>query len=170
MPLLMVSLQSQVVQRAVWIRCAAAAAAVGATDRFGKAALGAGTAMKTVQAAATGAAPINNLIGGLTRVSTATGMADAHIEAYRNSLASVPAAANSAASSLNRLAGAAANDNTVNRLQATPGNIAAQFQDIGVTAVGGMSPLLIALQQGTQLSAAMVVLATSLLVCVNCST
>ena len=32
-------------------------------------------------------------------------------------------------------------------------NIAAQFQDIGVTAFGGMSPLQIALQQGTQLSA-----------------
>lgn len=31
-------------------------------------------------------------------------------------------------------------------------NIAAQFQDIGVTAMGGMSPLQIALQQGTQLS------------------
>lgn len=134
---------------------AAAAAGAGASsDRLSKAALGAGTAMKTVQAAAAGAAaPINNLVGGLTRVSAATGMADAHIKAYRNSLASVPAAANSAASSLNRL-GAAANDN-INRLQATPGNIAAQFQDIGVTAAGGMSPLLIALQQGTQLSAAM---------------
>lgn len=33
------------------------------------------------------------------------------------------------------------------------GNIAAQFQDIGVTAAMGMNPMLIALQQGTQLSA-----------------
>ena len=32
-------------------------------------------------------------------------------------------------------------------------NIAAQFQDIGVTAAMGMNPLMIALQQGTQLSA-----------------
>lgn len=32
-------------------------------------------------------------------------------------------------------------------------NIAAQFQDIGVTAAMGMNPLLVALQQGTQLSA-----------------
>jgi hypothetical protein len=32
------------------------------------------------------------------------------------------------------------------------GNIAAQFNDIGVTAAMGMSPLMIALQQGTQLS------------------
>lgn len=35
------------------------------------------------------------------------------------------------------------------------GNIAAQFQDIGVTAAMGMNPLIIALQQGTQLSAVM---------------
>ncbi|WP_425963865.1 phage tail length tape measure family protein [Rhizobium nepotum] len=34
-------------------------------------------------------------------------------------------------------------------------NIAAQFQDIGVTAAMGMSPIQIALQQGTQLSAAL---------------
>lgn len=32
-------------------------------------------------------------------------------------------------------------------------NIAAQFQDIGVTAAAGMNPLIVALQQGTQLSA-----------------
>jgi len=35
------------------------------------------------------------------------------------------------------------------------GNIAAQFQDIGVTAAMGMNPMIIALQQGTQLSAAL---------------
>ena len=38
-------------------------------------------------------------------------------------------------------------------MKANVGNIAAQFQDIGVTAAMGMNPLLIALQQGTQLSA-----------------
>lgn len=37
--------------------------------------------------------------------------------------------------------------------QFNTGNIAAQFQDIGVTAAMGMNPLTIALQQGTQLSA-----------------
>lgn len=62
-------------------------------------------------------------------------------------------AANQAATALDRL-GKHASDN-INRMQATPGNIAAQFQDIGVTAAGGMSPMLIALQQGTQLSAAL---------------
>lgn len=44
---------------------------------------------------------------------------------------------------------AAANDN----LGGSTANIAAQFQDIGVTAAMGMNPIMIALQQGTQLSA-----------------
>lgn len=39
--------------------------------------------------------------------------------------------------------------------QANPANIAAQFQDIGVTAAMGMNPLMVGLQQGTQLSAAL---------------
>lgn len=39
--------------------------------------------------------------------------------------------------------------------QSNPANIAAQFQDIGVTAAMGMNPLMIGLQQGTQLSAAL---------------
>lgn len=68
-------------------------------------------------------------------------------------LRNVVPAANQASSALDRL-GKHASDN-INRMQATPGNIAAQFQDIGVTAAGGMSPMLIALQQGTQLSAAL---------------
>ena len=55
-------------------------------------------------------------------------------------------------SALDRM-GTAANDN-LNAVQATPANIAAQFQDIGVTAAAGMNPMLIALQQGTQLSVA----------------
>jgi lambda family phage tail tape measure protein len=51
---------------------------------------------------------------------------------------------------------AAVNDNiaqSAGAMKANVGNIAAQFQDIGVTAAMGMNPLLIALQQGTQLSA-----------------
>jgi hypothetical protein len=47
---------------------------------------------------------------------------------------------------------AAANDN-VRAHSFNTGNVAAQFQDIGVTAMMGQSPLTIALQQGTQLSA-----------------
>jgi hypothetical protein len=65
---------------------------------------------------------------------------NAHVEAYRKNLASLPPALDQASKS----AGA---------LQANTGNIAAQFQDIGVTAAMGMNPLIIGLQQGTQLSA-----------------
>lgn len=48
-------------------------------------------------------------------------------------------------------AGGAARDQGPNRFNTA--NIAAQFQDIGVTAAMGMNPLTVALQQGTQLSA-----------------
>lgn len=41
----------------------------------------------------------------------------------------------------------------LNAMRANTANIAAQFQDIGVTAAAGMNPLIIGLQQGTQLSA-----------------
>ena len=44
-----------------------------------------------------------------------------------------------------------ANDQMPNRFNTA--NIAAQFQDIGVTAAMGMNPLTVALQQGTQISA-----------------
>lgn len=59
--------------------------------------------------------------------------------------------ASQAANSNRRLA-LAANDNTFGGAFQTA-NLAAQFQDIGVTTAMGMSPLQIALQQGTQLSA-----------------
>lgn len=41
---------------------------------------------------------------------------------------------------------------SANRLGGNVGNISAQFQDIAVTSAAGMNPLIIALQQGTQLS------------------
>ena len=41
------------------------------------------------------------------------------------------------------------------------GNLAAQFQDIGVTAAAGMNPLTVALQQGTQISAVLALEAKS---------
>lgn len=46
-----------------------------------------------------------------------------------------------------------ANDNLSRRQGFDAANIGYQFQDIGVTAAMGMSPMMIALQQGTQLSA-----------------
>lgn len=133
---------------------AAARGVTGATTGMSKAVLGAGTAMGTVQAAAAGVTGSMTVMGNaMQQVNAKSALAKATLDAYQNSLAQLPAAATAASSSLNRL-GAAANDN-INRLQSTPGNIAAQFQDIGVTAAAGMSPLLIALQQGTQLSSAM---------------
>lgn len=64
------------------------------------------------------------------------------------------AAALKAAGAVNRLNGAA-NDNKKHMSAASMnvGNLAAQFQDIGVSAALSMNPLQIALQQGTQISA-----------------
>ncbi|SNT19495.1 phage tail length tape measure family protein [Sphingopyxis indica] len=77
--------------------------------------------------------------------------ASAHVEAYRKHLAALPTAANQAAAGIGRVSKAVAT--SAGAIKANTGNIAAQFQDIGVTAAMGMSPLMIALQQGTQLSA-----------------
>ena len=44
-------------------------------------------------------------------------------------------------------------DQSAGQFSGNVGNLAAQFQDIGVTAAAGMNPLIIALQQGTQISA-----------------
>lgn len=65
-------------------------------------------------------------------------------------------AANTKAANENKTAvvgRAAAVNNTSGRQSFNTSNVAAQFQDIGVTAAMGMSPMMIALQQGTQLSA-----------------
>lgn len=119
------------------------------TSAMSKAALATSTAMGTVQRAAVGASGAIKVAG---MAAQQYGPPTAMWEAYRQTLNKIPAAAQGAQSSLQRL-GRAANDN-INAMQSTPGNIAAQFQDIGVTAAGGMSPLIIGLQQGTQLSAA----------------
>lgn len=73
-------------------------------------------------------------------------LAAAEIQARQASMAAT-SATDSQAAAMHRLA--AANDNA----RGSTANIAAQFQDIGVTAAMGMSPVMIALQQGTQLSA-----------------
>lgn len=62
-------------------------------------------------------------------------------------------AADQAAMSTNRLSAANQNNQYRGAGNFNTGNVAAQFQDIGVTAAMGMSPIMIALQQGTQLSA-----------------
>jgi len=132
----------------------AASGAAATTGNLTKAALATSTAMGTVGRAAMGVKPTMDLVSA--SAERQVGRLDilrAKWSALIERLTAVGPATARAGSSLDRL-GAAANDN-INRLQATPGNVAAQFQDIGVTAAAGMNPMLIALQQGTQLSAAM---------------
>jgi hypothetical protein len=66
------------------------------------------------------------------------------------------AANDNQAASLHRLA--AANDNA----RGSVANIGAQFQDVAVTAAMGMNPIMIALQQGTQLSAVLMTMQSPL--------
>ncbi|RUM97917.1 hypothetical protein EET67_09895 [Pseudaminobacter arsenicus] len=78
------------------------------------------------------------------------------VAAFNTRLAAQTIAANQAASATQRLASVNMNRSATG-LQFGSGfataNIAAQFQDIAVTSAMGMSPLQIALQQGTQLQA-----------------
>lgn len=130
-----------------------AIAAASAVDRYAASNTGAAATAAQAAQAAMRSAQAATSAGAAARASAAgwdmlTGRMNSNFVAINKNLQAlglIPAAANRA----NR----ALNDN-VNAMQATPGNIAAQFQDIGVTAAMGMSPLLIALQQGTQLSAA----------------
>jgi hypothetical protein len=116
---------------------AAVNAAATATKRMETEQRGAATAT----AAATAAAQ---------RLVTVTNAEAAASRELASALNAEQSAAMAAATAMN--ARAAANDNRNNGSGYTS-NIAAQFQDIGVTAAMGMSPLQIALQQGTQLSA-----------------
>lgn len=95
----------------------------------------------------------NQRVGIANMAATTTGANNVSVSFNRmtNSLNGISPAANKAANDLNKVT-TAANDN-VAAMRHNTGNIAAQFQDIGVTAAMGMSPLMIALQQGTQLSA-----------------
>lgn len=125
-----------------------------AADKFSASSSKMGAGLKGAASGASGAqSSVTRLAEGYDLL---TGKVDRNFMAISKNIESwnrIPAAANGATSALNRL-GKSASDN-INRMQATPGNIAAQFQDIGVTAAGGMNPMIIALQQGTQLGAAM---------------
>lgn len=87
----------------------------------------------------------------LAGLAAAQRNANAHVLAYRSHLASIPAVAGQAVAGVDRLTRTVASG--AGAIQANTGSIAAQFQDIGVTAAMGMNPLIIGLQQGTQLSA-----------------
>lgn len=125
--------KEQIAASTAAVRKATATLAAAKADQ---AAAGAASAVGAASAAAA---------GGLDKAGKAAQAAAGGIAAAGN-------ASQGAVSKISRL-GSAANDN-LNAVQATPANIAAQFQDIGVTAAAGMNPLLIALQQGTQLSVA----------------
>ena len=75
-----------------------------------------------------------------------TALYDRNMERLSAELAGVSTAANTASVSADRFNGFARG------MSAQTGNIAAQFQDIGVQLAGGQSPFLIAVQQGSQLN------------------
>lgn len=135
---------------------AAARANAGATAEEIKAAeaavrqAAAATAAARANAAAAGAL---NAVG--KAAASAAGQTTAAGNAANQAAAGVNNIGNAAQNSAAKLArlGSVANDNLI-KVQATPANIAAQFQDIGVTAAAGMNPLLIGLQQGAQLGTA----------------
>ncbi|MFG1413472.1 phage tail length tape measure family protein [Xanthobacter sp. VTT E-85241] len=82
----------------------------------------------------------------------ASNAAAAASRAYDEQASAATRAANASA----RLAGAVNDNAKVQKAAYLPtANLAAQFQDIGVTAAMSMNPLQIALQQGTQISAAL---------------
>lgn len=96
------------------------------------------------QAHSVGAISASEMASAISRERQATLASIAALKGRATSLRQVAVAERSAA--------AAANDNAQHVGGFQTANIAAQFQDIGVTAAMGMSPLQIALQQGTQLS------------------
>jgi hypothetical protein len=114
-----------------------------------------------------GAADLDRLTAAATRAEAAAmGVATGSRQAAAGS-ASVSSSSAQAATSLDREAAAAkraaqslnthtkvANDN-VRRMSGSMSGLAAQFQDIGVTAAAGMSPAIIGLQQGAQIAGQM---------------
>lgn len=110
-----------------------------------------GAAARAAAANDNAAAAARRATAANENLSRSFGQADAHVEAFRKHLASIPAAAQAASTGVDKVNRSVAA--SAGALKANTGNIAAQFQDIGVTAAMGMNPLIIGLQQGTQLSA-----------------
>lgn len=132
-------------------------AATSMSVSFGKvetASVGATAAVQRTAAALDKAANSNRAIAaaaagaetGLAEVAQAAAVAERAIEQQA-------AAATKAANANTRLS-AAVNDNAASAKVGThhAANLAAQFQDVAVTAAMGMNPLQIALQQGTQMA------------------
>lgn len=114
----------------------AAAGAERATDKFNK-------------TAAAGKSIVAQMAAGVRNVGTAVG-------SMARSLPGVAGMLDRTASAFKRVTASAVDaDDALMSTRGNVANLAAQFQDIGVTAQMGMSPMMIALQQGTQFSAAL---------------
>lgn len=107
-----------------------------------------------------GAASLQRLSGAARMAEQATNGVASGSRAAAQANAVVAGSADVATASLTRQAGAArqaavaVNDN-VRRMGGSFSGLAAQVQDIGVTAAMGMNPLIIGLQQGTQIAGQM---------------
>ena len=96
----------------------------------------------------------------LTKLTNAAKMADAASDGLSASTKNAGAAAAASAGGFQQAAAAtkayaAAANSNVKRMGGSMSGLAAQFQDIGVTAAMGMNPMMIALQQGTQIAGQM---------------
>lgn len=96
----------------------------------------------------------------LQKLTNAAKMADAASDGLSASTKNAGAAAAASAGGFQQAASAtkayaAAANSNVKRMGGSMSGLAAQFQDIGVTAAMGMNPMLIALQQGTQIAGQM---------------
>jgi len=96
----------------------------------------------------------------LQKLTNAAKMADSASDGLSASTKNAGAAASAAAGGFKQAASAtkayaAAANSNVKRMGGSMSGLAAQFQDIGVTAAMGMNPMLIALQQGTQIAGQM---------------
>lgn len=113
------------------------------TDAFNKSSLMTSTALTSVR-------------GNLAAVNASFAQFDAVTNNAERSVKQLNNALHQATGSTQRLAAANTQvGQTVGALRANQTNLMAQFQDIGVTAAMGMSPMLIALQQGTQIALVM---------------
>ncbi|MER9854542.1 MULTISPECIES: phage tail length tape measure family protein [unclassified Mesorhizobium] len=126
-------------------------ASVGAAGGAAQRAATGVTELKTANAAAAGA--INTKRTAVVAAAAADTRAAGAAEAAAAATMAQGEAADAAAAKLLKMRSAAnQNSASLGAMKANTANIAAQFQDIGVTAAMGMNPLQIALQQGTQLS------------------
>ena len=114
-----------------------------------------------------GSLSLNRFAGAAKHAEAATRGITTGARGAASAAQAVAGSSDSAAGALNREAAAArtasaamkghataVNDNA-RRMGGSFSGLAAQIQDIGVTAAGGMSPLIIGLQQGTQIAGAM---------------